>query len=65
MVSVSFSVHVLAVEERRKPYGEGDPDRGDIPVIQYATTPLPIIPIEEVDIQLPQEQKDRKPIYGK
>ena len=38
--------------------------RGDLPVIKYDTTPIPIIPINEVDIRLPQEQKDVEAIYG-
>ena len=54
---------ILAVEERRKPGATGGPGRGDLPIVQYATPPVPIVPVETVDIQLPLE--DRKIIYGK
>lgn len=40
------------------------PLRGDLPVIQYDTTPIPIIPDATYDIQLPHEQKDQKAVYG-
>lgn len=40
------------------------PLRGDLPVIQYDTTPIPIIPEASYEIVLPQEQKDQIAIYG-
>ena len=61
-VTLSVST-LLAVEERRKPGVTGGPGRGDLPIVQYATPPVPIVPVETVDIQLPLE--DRKIIYGK
>ncbi|WAR15333.1 MEGF6-like protein [Mya arenaria] len=39
------------------------PGRGEIPYLRYDTTPIPIIPVDDYNIQLPHEQKDQKSIY--
>lgn len=53
---------ILAVEDRQNNVATLGPSRGDLPIVQYATPPVPIVPVEKIDIQLPLE--DRKIIYG-
>jgi len=61
--AISISLH--SIEIRRETPDPRNIDSREGPVIKIENTPVPILPYDDFDIVLPQEQKDQKSVYGK